>query len=721
MTSRIVILRPLASLAVAVFLLGATCPAVWAAAAAPAATLAVMERVADWQLAHPTAYPADDWTEGVGDAGFMALAGISGNARYRDAMVLMGTRNGWRLGRRLYHADDHVVGQTYAELYQMLRDPKMIAPMRAQFDSILATPRDGTLDFQAPNATDRWSWCDALFMGPPAYARLAQLTGDARYLDFAIERWWRTSGYLYDKDEHLYFRDSRYFEQREANGMKVFWGRGNGWVLGGLVRMLQYIPEHHPSRARFLQQYREMAQRVLDLQQTDGLWRTSLLDPASYPLQETSGTGLYTYALAWGINQGLLDKQTFGPAVNRAWHALNSSVEADGKLVHVQPIGEAPKHFDSGSTDIFAVGAFLLAGSELYRMELEEGGKPAVVTVLNDSTLRRPEESIEIPGSDLVVMDAVSSRLLPTQATAKGLLFQTDLAPGETRHFLLFPRSRVAAQPPVVPRAHASFVPQRLDDFAWENDRVAHRMYGPAIMTDPREMLVSSGVDVWSKRTRKLVQDAWYRSGEYHLDKGEGLDFYDVGRTRGCGGLGIFDGKTLHVSKNFASYKVLADGPLRAEFELRFDAWDAAGREVEELRRVSLDAGSNFSRVESRFTASGTQPLTVGVGIVQHGEGKGHYLDNKAGWMSYWEPAMGANGSNGSNACAVIVPGTNSYTENSGNYLALAQATPGRPFVYYLGAGWSKSGDFVDAPAWESYVGAVAGRIAAPVKVTVTR
>ncbi|HEY4081650.1 MAG TPA: glycoside hydrolase family 88 protein [Burkholderiaceae bacterium] len=718
MTSRITILRPWASLVVALLLLGTTSPPAWADAATPAATLALMERVADWQLAHPTVYPADDWTEGVGDAGFMALAGISGNARYRDAMVLMGTRNGWRLGRRPYHADDHVVGQTYAELYQMLRDPKMIGPMRAQFDGILAAPKDGTLDFQTPNATDRWSWCDALFMGPPAWARLARLTGDPRYLEFAIEGWWLTSDYLYDKEEHLYFRDSRYFKQREANGKKVFWGRGNGWVLAGLARMLQYIPEQHPARARFLQQYRDMAQRVLGLQQADGLWRTSLLDPASYPLQETSGTGLYTYALAWGINQGILDRPTFGPAVNRAWRALNASVEADGKLVHVQPIGEAPKHFDAESTDIFAVGAFLMAGSELYRMALEEGGKPAVVTVFNDSALRRPEETIEIADTDGAVMDALTSRLLPTQATAKGLLFQTDLAPGETRRFLLFPRSRIPAQPPVVARAHARFVPERLDDFAWENDRVAHRVYGTALMTDPREKLVSSGVDVWSKRTRKLVQDAWYKSGEYHVDKGEGLDFYDVGRTRGCGGLGIFDGQTLYVSRNFAGYKVLADGPLRAEFELRFEAWDAAGRKIEELRRVSLDAGSNFSRVESRFTASGTQPLTLGVGIVQHGEGKGHYVNDKAGWMSYWEPATGGNGSN---ACAVIVPGASGYTVNNGNYLALAQAKPRQPFVYYLGAGWSRSGDFADAPAWEAYVSTAAGRVSVPVKVTVAR
>jgi len=692
-----------------------------AQADAPAArdVLGLMEKVADWQLLHPTPYRADDWTEGVGDAGFMALAGISGRPDYRDAMLRVGSRNLWRLGPSPYHADDHVVGQTYAELYQVQRDTKMIAAMRAQFDGIVEDPRDGSLDFSRPGATTRWSWCDSLFMGPPTWARLAHVTGDSRYLEFAIARWWKTSDYLYDKEEHLFYRDSRYFDRRESNGSKVFWGRGNGWVMGGLVRMLQFIPDNHPARARFVAQYREMAERVLGLQQADGMWRASLLDPAAYPNPETSGTGLYAYALAWGVNQGLLPKERFGPAVQRAWAALSSAVQADGKLTHVQPVGADPRHFDPASTDVFAVGAFLMAGSEIYRMGLEEAGAPRVATVTNDGELYRAEESLVLPGAgaDGVVMDALTSRILPAQATDQGLLFQADFAPGETRRFLLFPRARVSAQPPVVSRAHARFVPERMDDFAWENDRIAHRVYGPALMTDPREMLVSSGVDVWSKSAHTLVQDAWYRRGDYHLDKGEGLDFYHVGTSRGCGGLGVFDGRQLYTSKNFAGWKILADGPLRAEFELRYDAWDAAGHKVAETRRITLDAGSNFSRVESRFSSD--RELTIGVGITQR-QGKGSYHDQAGNWMSYWEPAMGIHGANGSNACAVILPGASAFTENAAHYLALGQAKPGQAFIYYLGAGWSKSGDFADANAWDAYVANTAARLAHPLKLTVS-
>jgi rhamnogalacturonyl hydrolase YesR len=426
-----------------------------AAVPAPAATLALMEKAADWQLAHPTDYPADDWTEAVGDAGFMALAGVSGKAAYRDAMLAMARKNRWRLGPSLYHADDQAVGQTYAELYQQLRDPAMIAPMRAQFDGIIAEPRDGTLDFLVPGVLMRWSWCDSLFMGPPAWARLSSVTGDPRYLEFAIERWWRTSDYLYDRSEHLFFRDSRYFGQREANGRKVFWGRGNGWVLAGLARMLQYVPANHPSRARFEQQYREMAARLLQLQQADGLWRASLLDPASYPGRETSGTGLYTYGLAWGVNQGLLPKEAYGPAVRRAWQALSSHVTAEGRLTHVQPIGADPKRFDPDSTDVFAVGALLMAGSEMYRMGLVEAGAPRVVTVTNASGAYRLEEAVTAPGSDVVVMDAVTSRVLPAQAGGDGVRFQVDLAPGETRRFLLFPREALPAVPASLADARA--------------------------------------------------------------------------------------------------------------------------------------------------------------------------------------------------------------------------------------------------------------------------
>lgn len=340
--------------------------------------LSVMQRVADWQLAHPSAHPATEWTQAAGDAGMLALAGISNNPKYREALLAMGEANGWQPGPRMYNADDLAIGQTYAGLYSGYHDRKMIAPLRARLDSILATPSQvQSMDFHQPydQVSQLWSWCDSLFMAPPVWMQLFAATGDKRYLDFAVKNWWRTTDYLYDPGEHLYFRDSTYFDRREANGKKIFWSRGNGWVMAGLVRMLEFLPENHPSRARFQTLFKEMAETILTSQQSDGLWRSSLLDPEHYPLKETSGSGFFAYALAWGVNQGLLDRRKFEPAVRRAWIALVSCVDADGKLTHVQPIGSDPKKFADDSTEVYGVGAFLLAGSEVYRMAAFENSK----------------------------------------------------------------------------------------------------------------------------------------------------------------------------------------------------------------------------------------------------------------------------------------------------------------------------------------------------------
>ncbi len=342
---------------------------------APAEVLATMERAADWQLAHPRLNDKegkpDGWVNGAFYTGVMALARVSASPRFHDAMMKMAEGNQWQPAIRPYHADDHVVTQTYLDLFRQHREPRMLAPTRERFDYILAHPKDDNLDFDEkknPGRLDRWSWCDALFMSPPAWLRLWQATGDRRYLDFAVEKWWVTSDFLYDREEHLYARDSSIFPKREQNGRKIFWSRGNGWVMGGLVRMLELLPADHPARPRFVQQYREMAAKVATCQQPDGFWRSSLLDPASYPMRETSGTGFYCYALAWGVNTGLLDRAHFEPAVRRAWAALASCVKADGQLTYVQPIGFTPVVFDPESTEPFGVGAFLLAGSEVSRL-----------------------------------------------------------------------------------------------------------------------------------------------------------------------------------------------------------------------------------------------------------------------------------------------------------------------------------------------------------------
>jgi len=688
----------------------------------PQAVLTAMERVADWQLANPGKHRPTDWTQGAGYAGIMALAGISNDPKYFDAMLRMAEANQWKLGPSKYMADDHAVGQTYLELWQRRHEGRMIEPMRAQFDEILASPPQfETLDFKQKGINALWSWCDSLFMAPPAWIRLWAATGDKRYLDFAVANWWRTSDYLYDKEEHLYFRDSTYFDRREANGAKIFWGRGNGWVMGALVRMLQYLPQDHPDRARFEAQFKEMAAKILSCQQADGLWRSSLLDPASYPLKETSGSGFYTYALAWGVNQGLLDRATYGPAVQKAWAALVECVAPDGKLTHVQPIGGDPRAFQEDATEVYAVGAFLLAGSEVYRMAVLENTKPIVITINNPANFSRIGETVEIaaPVKASVVMDG--SRILDSQVIGDKLLFQVDLAPKETRRYLVLDAGQLAAVPTPAVKTFARFVPERMDDFAWESDRIAHRMYGPALIK--KEGTISSGVDVWVKSTRDLILNKWYAAKNYHTDSGEGLDCYSVSHgkipTRGCGGLGIWDGRRLFVSNNFSSWKVVATGPIRSVFELAYDPWDVGGRNVSEVKRISIDAGSNFSRVESTFTADGKEPLILGVGIARRDGEECVTTDLAGGWLAYWEPEQGKNGNT---ACGLVFPdGVKKFTKDEANLLAIAQAKPGQPFVYFLGAGWSKSGDFPDSSAWTAYVREFARRLKFPLAISCSK
>jgi rhamnogalacturonyl hydrolase YesR len=736
----------------------------------PANVLAAMENVADWQLANPTKHALTDWTTAAGDAGFMALAGISGNTKYREAMMAYAASNQWQLGKRMYDADDYCVGQTYSELYQLYRERPMIQNLRERFDAILAKPpASPDLAFVGPNKNDNWSWCDSLFMGPPTWLRLYAMTDDARYLDFAVTNWWRTSDYLYDKEEHLFFRDSTYFAKREANGRKVFWSRGNGWVMAGLARVLQYLPMNHPDRARFEQMFKEMSATILTCQQSDSLWHSSLLDPASYPLKETSGTGFYTYALAWGVNQGLLPRATYQPAVENAWNALNSCVDADGKLTHVQPIGADPKAFAENSTDNFGVGAYLLAGSEVYRMavfgETHEYvvGHPKLVKITNPSTFRRDLETVELedetpfwkmPGSR-AVMDGISSRILPSQVyipsplikDAQGLpwaklVFQVDLAPGETRQFVVMATNDLPATPQPIIKTFARYVQERYDDFAWESDRIAHRIYGQALIE--HEHTVTSGPDVWIKRNHNLIVDKLYASKQYHVDNGDEMDDYRVGNGgRGCGGSGIWDGTKLWISSNYRNWKLITTGPVRSEFELIYDAWDAdaKGRKVAVTERISIDAGSYFSRMETTFTSDDKSPLTVGVGLSERpGPEKATY-DVKEGWVAYWQPEDKPKGTIGVGlllakdtvsaftndnpnlpASAFIAPPGPSVegTPPIRNMLCITRAEVDKPLVYYFGASWDRSKDFNNAAEWEAYIKQLGERRDHPLVVTVS-
>jgi rhamnogalacturonyl hydrolase YesR len=472
--------KPLAAVTFALATLAAAgaadAGAVGGTAAAPvtsASVLDAMHRVADWQLANfPGArnasgarprLPFIDWTVATYYAGHLALAGVSPrSAGYLDNFAILGRARHWQPAPRKetrHHADDHAIGQVYLEYAGRTHDLAAVAPMRELFDHIIAHPPENpdALAFDSTDKTrghlEKWSWCDALFMAPPVLARLYEFTGDRRYLDFMNDRWWRTTDYLYDKTEHLFYRDSRYFNRREANGKKIFWGRGNGWVLGGIARVLQFLPAAYPDRPRYERLFRDMCARFLALQGADGLWRASLLDPAGYPAPETSSTGFAACAFAWGVNAGLLDRAVYWPAALKAWRGLLAHVDTNGRLGSCQPIGADPRMIKESDTGVYGPGAFLLAGAEIYKALILAENPHGTLAVANPANAHRRWASIEIPAAMIreltgetdpaavIVFDALAPLLRDTQArqTSAGpaLLFQASIPPGDTRCFIL--------------------------------------------------------------------------------------------------------------------------------------------------------------------------------------------------------------------------------------------------------------------------------------------
>jgi rhamnogalacturonyl hydrolase YesR len=337
----------------------------------------LIKKVADWQLdsirKNGWSHPERDWTNGALYTGLLKFGEIANDVRYYKFLKEnVGEKYNWMLqtDSRRYHADYYCVGQMYSRLYQIYKDPKMIADLKSLADTLIARPHMGSLEFSGEKKSLEWVWCDALFMAPPALTMLASVIGEKKYMDICDKLWWRTTDYLYDKDAHLYFRDSQYFTEKEKNGKKVFWSRGNGWVMGGLVKVIEIMPKDYPERERWVTLYKEMAVTIAGLQQADGSWHASLLDPASFPEKETSGTGFFCYALAWGINHGLLDAKTYSPIVWKAWLALAGCVHPEGKLGYVQQIGAAPDKVSYDDTEVYGVGAFLSAGSEMIEMAM---------------------------------------------------------------------------------------------------------------------------------------------------------------------------------------------------------------------------------------------------------------------------------------------------------------------------------------------------------------
>lgn len=331
---------------------------------------AKMLKVTDWQLKNPN-HELTDWTNGAFYAGVFAAFETIKSKEIFAALMEMGEKNNWQIGRRFDHADDIAISQTYIDLYRLKKDRKMIQPT---IDAIRKIQTEKSNEVEKHGII--WWWCDALFMAPPTFAKLGKTLDDKSYFELNDKFFAETYNLLYNTEEHLFARDASYLinekgeGKREANGKKVFWSRGNGWVAGGLVRLLKELPKDYPKKVFYENIYKEMMEKIVSIQQADGLWRSSLLDPESYPGGEASGSGFYIYALAWGINNKILDRRKYLPAVKKAWTGLNTLVTAEGKVGWTQPIGADPRrNFNAESWEVYGAGAFLLAGSEIAKIK----------------------------------------------------------------------------------------------------------------------------------------------------------------------------------------------------------------------------------------------------------------------------------------------------------------------------------------------------------------
>ena len=312
-------------------------------------------------------YCNQGWVSGVLYNGLFDWAEITDKKEYFDFMKRIFSRYYWQLGNRMYHGDDLCVGQVYLDMYAKYKQEKMWIPTKARIDWIIENPPIGNIDI-TKGVSDRWWWWDALYMAPAIFTRLYTLTGDKKYLKFAHKEYLDCYEHLYDKDEHLFFRDGKYLNAKDEKGGKVFWSRGNGWVLGGLAEVLKYLPEEDKKYRPFYEQLlQEMSEKIASLQREDGYWRTNLLNADIYPMPETSGTGLFTYAIMYGINQGILPADKYLPIVRKGWDAMVKAVNTEGKVGWTQMVAQKPGKVVKKDTRAYSVGSLLMIASELYR------------------------------------------------------------------------------------------------------------------------------------------------------------------------------------------------------------------------------------------------------------------------------------------------------------------------------------------------------------------
>lgn len=632
-----------------------------------------MQGVADWQIEHfrnkfsnyPEPHDIRDWTNGAFYVGLMKWISVTGDKRYLEWAKSIGEKTQFKLHDRTYMADDHTVGQLYIELYRHYGEQRMLEPTKTSLEYLMAHPSEEPISIDNYIHFERWTWCDALFMAPPVWAKLGKITGDERYNKWMMAEVKATVDHLYDADEGLFYRDSNYLTKR-VNDKKVFWARGNGWVFAGLTLTMDELPKDSADYAYLLKIYLKMADTLVKIQTPQGHWSMSLLNADNFPTPETSGTSFFTYGLAWGVNRGILKDEKYTKAAFKGWAAATSHITKDGMLGYVQPIGAAPGQAWPDKTETYGSGAFLAAGSEIFK--LVGGVAPAQIT---DSK-------------------KLKSGMKSANATLdKELKIFND---------------------PKRPRAFARYVPERKDDFAWENDLVAFRAYGPALRNGKED----AGIDCWLKRVKYPIINKWYNLDatqkiSYHEDHGEGLDNYHVGASAGCGGSALWINGKREPLETYTRASLQESTPQHVIFTLTYHKTINGDKYTEE-KRIMLKMGSRMYAVESTFRINGKiiENLPIAVGVTTHDGNAVASFDQKTGWLSTWGRTDGFGlGTGIFMDPKTIVQAVTTYdanTPDSSHALYIANTDSRGKIFYYAGYGWEKAKEIRTAEEWQAYL-----------------
>lgn len=710
------------------------------------------------------------WDDAVYHTGNMEAYRLTGRAQWleysdrwarynRWSGARCGNKRMWTNNYQTYGEDNHhVLFADWQTCFQTYLDLNELNPAAHKVSRV-----SDVMNFQANLVQkDFWWWCDALYMAMPVYAKLYRQTGNQSYLVAMNRSFQWTDSLLYDADSHLYYRDAKYVypAHRTEQGKKDFWARGNGWVMAALVKVMQDIPTSHPYYKAYKERLQQMAGAVAGCQQKEGYWTRSMLDARQVEGCETSGTALICYALLWGINQGVLDTATFEPVAKQAWHYLaTTALQADGSVGYVQPVGESAvkgQKLTAQNTSNFGMGAFLLAACEKARYDAQHQAKTNAVEVVvsNDENVFR-QEVVELDvhtifgrlgiegGRQVRVINALNQEI-PYQLTYDGkMLIEVALRPCGTAKY----RIERGTPRPTVNTVYGRMYPERVDDIAWENDRGAYRLYGPALQRSGERAF---GNDVWLKNTPDLeVESRYYvelanhpkieklrKEGKeseakaleekttYHFDHGHGLDCYKVGPSLGCGAPALMIGDSIVFPYSYKEYELLDNGPLRFTVKLTYHPTTIDGQQVTEHRLLSLDKGSNFNK-QTVWYDGATKSLDVASGVVIHSEDtKNWSLGSNS--VEYADPTDNPNGQNFQIYVGVFFPEggcETKYVESKGpgivgHALCIKRSlAPGEKLTYYWGSAWSKY-DIRNQQAWRQHIIDRQNALQCPLEVT---